>query len=85
MYEPGALRQLTPPCEEALADEADGGPGWCYQEGHVHSVYDSSGDEECAIPCVMLKHSCGSWVIGGREQVTALIADLQAALAGMGE
>jgi hypothetical protein len=27
-----------------------------------------------------LPHSCGEWVIGGKEQITALIEDLQVAL-----
>ena len=84
MYKPGTLRRLTPLCEEALMiDPDDGGPGCCGQEGHYHSAYDSNGGGKCEIPCVMLGHSCGEWVIGGREQVKALIADLQAALAEM--
>ena len=85
MYKPGALRQLTPRCDEALAAEAEGDFAYCGEKGHVYSAYDSNGDGECMIPCVMLDHSCGRWVIGGREQGKALIADLQAALAGMGE
>ena len=35
--------------------------------------------------CVHLPHSCGWWIVGGPEQVRAMIADLQAALAKMGE
>ena len=83
MYEPGTLQRLTPLCEEALADKAKGGPGCCWTEGHVHDIYDSNGGGERDIPCVQLEHSCGAWVIGGKEQIKALIADLQAALVGM--
>ncbi len=31
-------------------------------------------------PVVYLPHSCNQWVIGGEEEVRAMIADLQAAL-----
>lgn len=27
--------------------------------------------------CTYLRHSCGSWVIGGRKEIEALIADLR--------
>lgn len=81
MYTSDALKRLTIPCPDALADPN----GVCYREGHVHSVYDSRSHVEGGVPCVMLEHSCGAWVIGGPKQVTALIADLQAALVEMGE
>jgi hypothetical protein len=35
-------------------------------------------------PIAYLDHSCDQWVIGGRDQVLAMIADLTALLAEMG-
>ena len=44
---------------------------------------DSRGDDPMAdvpIGTAYLPHSCDEWIIGGREQVEMLIADLQAIL-----
>lgn len=68
MYKAGDLNVSDP-----LEPEDETG----YQEG---GVYDSratnSGDK---IHGAYLNHSCGEWVIGGIEQIDALIADLQRA------
>lgn len=36
-------------------------------------------------PVVYLPHSCGCWVVGGPDNIRALIHDLQAVLATAGE
>ena len=78
-YRKGELRIVTPPCDTADED------GYCDYEGvHFHSVYDSavSGpDSKRTAPTVFLPHSCSEWVIGGEDEITALIEDLQSALA----
>lgn len=76
MYKKGELQIVTPPCE--TADET----GLCDYEGvHCHSVYDSRMKDDDPLrdrraPAVYLKHSCSEWVIGGIEEIDALIADL---------
>ena len=37
--------------------------------------------DEVGPPVAYLPHSCVDWVIGGPEQIKAMISDLQAALA----
>lgn len=78
MYQKGELQVLTLACEDAQRNEFG-----CFIDGHIHSLYDSNDGGECSIPCVALRHSCGSWVIGGPDQIRALIADLEVALSGM--
>ena len=63
-----------------------------YQQGELQITLDGEGvvDTEngyraSRVPCVHLPHSCDQWVIGGPEQIRALIADLRAALQAMGE
>lgn len=36
--------------------------------------------DEPSTPWVQLPHSCGQWVIGGKEQVQQMILDLEATL-----
>ena len=33
------------------------------------------------VPCAYLPHSCAQWIIGGPEEIEAMIADLRAAQA----
>jgi hypothetical protein len=76
MYRKGKLRIVTPPCETADED------GHCDHTGvHFHSVHDSASGTEGTAGTVFLPHSCDEWVIGGRAEIEALIADLQEALA----
>lgn len=78
MYEQGDLRLTTQPCPEA---EADGGSsGMCWYCDEHHSVMDSRVSGYPVITGAYLPHSCDEWVIGGREQIEILIADLQEAL-----
>lgn len=77
MYESGLLKVLDPPC-----DTMDG-EGDCDDWDHKHKIRDSrSGNGWYMVPdfCVYLPHSCDEWVIGGKEEVEALIRDLQAVL-----
>lgn len=37
-------------------------------------------DPEIPFPTAFLPHSCDEWIIGGKEEIRCLIADLQAAL-----
>ena len=88
MYKRGDVRLVDPPCEDEYEEwEED---GWVYEdcegkgEGHVHSVWNSSESARRFPPCAYLPHKCDEWVIGGPEEVKALIEDLSAALVQMG-
>lgn len=48
--------------------------------GDRREVMDSRGDYENLRNGVYLPHSCDEWVIGGPEQIRALMADLATAL-----
>lgn len=77
MYEKGDVRVVFAPCDEyqttGFCDHDR-----CFEQG---SVDDSRASyKQCEVDEVYLPHSCSEWVIGGREQVEALIADLQATL-----
>jgi len=65
----------TPECDDDACFE-------CEPNGETdvyHSVMDSAGKVlDVQHPAAFLPHSCDAWVIGGPEQVRALIADLQA-------
>ncbi len=76
MYEKGLLQITTPPCpsmdEEGLCGEQ-------YEDGHTHWVSDARENDydfHSYKPTAYLPHSCDNWVIGGPEQVKALIEDL---------
>ncbi len=78
MYEPGLLKIVTMPCENADAND------YCHDSDHLHTVVDSRTDyESCGPGTAYLPHSCGEWVIGGRPEVEALIHDLQEMLASL--
>ena len=87
MYEKRLLKVVDPPCRTLVTDE----DGYTYcddfsLDGHTHSRSDSRADyREWQAPCVYLPHSCDEWVIGGPEQIQALIADLQEALSKLGQ
>jgi len=75
VYKKGQLQVITPPCESADDD------GYCdYYGEHVHAVNDSSvrsDDPLCSRTSgVFLPHSCGDWVIGGEDEIDALVQDL---------
>ena len=82
MYERGKLKIVRPFCE--TADE-DGECDYYGDDEHVHSVYDSAvpdshPQKKRFSPAVYLPHSCGDWVIGGEDEIRALIQDLNAVL-----
>jgi hypothetical protein len=72
MYTKGLLRVVTPPCERVNKF------GYCPDEHHEHRVTDYCNDYLITEGefCVFLPHSCDSWVIGGVDEVCALINDL---------
>lgn len=76
MYEPGLLKVLDPPCSTMDSE------GLCDDFEHKHELTDSRSDVDYVIPdfCVYLPHSCNEWIIGGKEEVEALIRDLQAVI-----
>lgn len=78
MYRKSDLQLVTPPCEQYKSE------GYCSADPeHVHNkVTDVRGDyEERGLNTVFLPHSCNEWVIGGADEVRAMIEDLQAVLA----
>lgn len=90
MYQSGDLKRVDPPCGDGYEEFVEEGHRYCLcdgrGDGHVHSVLDtrpignSRNSHRSFPPCVYLPHSCDEWVIGGREEVEALIEDLKAAL-----
>ena len=85
MYQKGDLKLLDPPCNEDYeVHEEDGYTWWtmCNNYDHKHSVPDFRSKErgDHMPPCVYLPHSCDEWVIGGQEEIEALIGDLKEAL-----
>lgn len=69
-YKTGDLELVT----AATLDELYGAPDL---DEDPHEVYDNRGSGVTYPPVVRLPHSCDSWVIGGPEQVAAMIRDLQ--------
>jgi hypothetical protein len=82
-YRRGDL-QLTVPKIHADCDER--GHCWaCDEEGldehpTIHGVIDARNDCETG-EGAYLPHSCNEWMIGGPEEIAALISDLEAAKA----
>jgi len=76
MYEPGDLQTYVA-CP--TADKS----GLCgCDDAFCSRLFDARGDYgPPANGSVYLPHSCDQWVIGGPEQIRALIADLEKALA----
>lgn len=83
MYEKGLIKITTPPCEEYIAEE------WCDdsldEDSHgKHTISDNRANYPDGLKTeagiAYLPHSCSEWVIGGPEQIKAMIADLQALL-----
>lgn len=77
-------------CGHARAHHAHGSCSPCYLDSGVEKCsafnlsvqyYDyglcGGHDETIAEPVAYLPHSCDEWIIGGRENIKALIADLQ--------
>ena len=73
MYRTGDV-EIVPTSENLDPEDSDG-----------YSPYDARAEdgERVTCPYVHLPHSCDDWIIGGPEQVEAMIADLTAALAEM--
>ena len=57
--------------------------GFCDNFAHDHPA-DARADYAPSSGVVFLPHSCDEWVIGGPEQIRALIHDLNAALVTLG-
>jgi hypothetical protein len=56
----------------------------CEHPFRCSDISDARAEDSIAdvpLGTVYLPHSCGEWVIGGREQIKALIADLEAIVA----
>lgn len=75
MYNKGDLQITDPPCPDSVGDCK----AWP-EYGHEHMVYDQRSYEYLYHPSVYLPHSCNEWVIGGAENIKAMIEDLTAAL-----
>lgn len=60
--------------------------GKTYSRPSIDAREDNGYDEEGQPkpPCVYLPHSCDEWIIGGPEQIKAMIQDLQDALTELG-
>ncbi len=76
MYEKGIIRLTTPRCAVAVDDDDD----YCQQydelwNEHKHSIQDARGSQ-CGPNTAYLPHSCQEWVIGGKEEIIAMIEDL---------
>lgn len=76
-YRKGDL-QVAQRCPQADED------GYCDHDDDHRVPMDSRNDYERPKVAAYLPHSCDEWVIGGPEQVRAMIADLQEALKVMG-
>lgn len=75
MYNKGDLHITDPPCPDTVGNCEDW-PNY----GHDHMVHDNRSGLEFFENTVYLPHSCEEWVIGGPEQIAAMIEDLTAAL-----
>jgi len=78
VYKKGDLKITDPPCEEWMGDEW--GCDYWGNDGHTHSVRDSRESSEQIKGVAYLPHSCDEWVIGGKEEIKALMWDLRLAL-----
>lgn len=75
MYKKGLLKITTPPCktydnEVHICDNE-------FEEGHTHYIKDSRTKQDYNEGCAYLPHSCNEWVIGGANQISEMIEDLQ--------
>lgn len=81
MYKKGLLEITTPLSECSSRDEDGDCASYKYAcEAHNHDVYDSRDAIKFDAYTAFLPHSCDAWVIGGPEQIKAMIEDLQAIL-----
>jgi len=86
-YKPGALQVFPavpkdcPNCEKHRGAVYPCGDHETHDGEFRQTRDDSNGDGyDWRDPHVALEHSCDAWIIGGPEQIKALIADLSAAL-----
>jgi hypothetical protein len=78
MYKPGELQTAPAGCK---MDE----DGFCeLDHGEHQHPADSNGEYALLFGGAFLPHSCNKWVIGGPDQIRALIADLEQALITLG-
>ncbi len=79
MYEPGDIKILDPACpstdEDGYCEET-----WTLENNHNHTLRDSRSDCKNWRNAAYLPHSCDEWIIGGEEEIKAMIRDLQEAL-----
>lgn len=76
MYTAGEV-EIVVPCGHEPAKECVES-GYCDVTDLRRAFWDG---QRYATPQAYLPHSCDEWVIGGPDEIRALIADLQAALA----
>lgn len=72
MYVKGTL-QITKDCGHPECQDSS----ICEQTFEQRAVLDSKTDDYDRVSGVYLPHSCDEWVIGGPDQIRALIADLE--------
>jgi hypothetical protein len=78
-YRKGMLKLVDPPCAVMTPD------GRCPEPHHTHAVGDYRDAHDRQFPCAYLPHPQDAWVIGGPEEIRALMADLHEALQHMGQ
>lgn len=77
MYKKGLLKITTPLSQCNARDENGNCASYKIYEDHEHYVYDSRDAIKFDAYTAFLPHSCDAWVIGGPEQIKAMIEDLQ--------
>lgn len=77
MYKKGLLKITTPLSQCDSRDEDGNCESYRIYEDHNHDVYDSCDVITFGSNTAFLPHSCDYWVIGGPEQIKAMIEDLQ--------
>lgn len=73
-YQTGDLHWFGPGCWGGRADDP------CAGYKHYEPQDPRNGYKGVKGPALYLPHSCDEWVIGGEEEIKALIGDLNAAL-----
>lgn len=79
MYKKGDLQILDPPCDTIWDKEY----GCCETDDHIHAdISDARGGGYISrgTLCAFLPHSCSEWIVGGVDEIRALIKDLRAVL-----
>jgi hypothetical protein len=79
LYEPHTLRVISARDAEILARD-DESQEYYEVEGRLGTAQAVEIAKRCGGAGAFLPHSCDAWVIGGPDQIRALIADLESAL-----